>query len=420
MLLLMLVVAALITIGRMAMIRGWIVPIRVAGGSMAPALLGPHYVVVCRDCGFAYACGVEHTEAGEPTTCPNCGFPDNLPADPIHPGERVYIDRYLGIARNPSRWEMVAFSSAGAPDTITVKRVAGLPRERVAIRKGDIYADGVRQQKTLGQLREMAVEVYDSKFRSAIENQHSRWTADDASGWSFVGQPSYQPSGASDGSMEWASFSNWPCFADSAPPLERTQATPIRDDYAYNPHASRGPLHVVQDLLVELELSWEGEGQFALRLDGADHLVTAHYSTRQNQVGLALDDGSAEFKGVRLNGRRRQRIEFAVFDGQAIIALEGRILLRRGWSPPPSTRTPVSNPLALGVEGLEVAVYRCRIFRDVYFFGPDPTETDWLCPEPLGEGQYLLLGDNVPVSIDSRFWPTRGMPASSILGRVIR
>jgi hypothetical protein len=51
---------------------------------------------------------------------------------------------------------------------------------------------------------------------------------------------------------------------------------------------------------------------------------------------------------------------------------------------------------------------------------PFGASDDWTATKPLAEGQYLMLGDNPPVSLDSRRWNGLGFSGESLLGRVVR
>jgi signal peptidase I len=54
-------------------------------------------------------------------------------------GQHVLISPIPFWIKEPSRFEIIAFSSGG---TFYVKRIIGLPKERVAIRDGKIYING--------------------------------------------------------------------------------------------------------------------------------------------------------------------------------------------------------------------------------------------------------------------------------------
>lgn len=78
------------------LVMGLALPLRVAGDSMAPALL---------------------------------------------PGDRIYVDRSSFWFRGPQRWEVIGFPNPDRPLDMCVKRIAGLPGERVQIKGGKVYTD---------------------------------------------------------------------------------------------------------------------------------------------------------------------------------------------------------------------------------------------------------------------------------------
>ena len=59
-------------------------------------------------------------------------------------------------------------------------------------------------------------------------------------------------------------------------------------------------------------------------------------------------------------------------------------------------------------------IEQLRVYRDVYYAMPAalPRAAE---PVTLGAGQYFLLGDNNPVSDDSRLWPNRGVVDGELL-----
>jgi hypothetical protein len=60
-----------------------------------------------------------------------------------------------------------------------------------------------------------------------------------------------------------------------------------------------------------------------------------------------------------------------------------------------------------------------KVWRDIYYLDPQGLSRSWEMPAPLGESEFALLGDNQPVSIDSRNWES-GVGRRAILGLVYR
>ena len=62
----------------------------------------------------------------------------------------------------------------------------------------------------------------------------------------------------------------------------------------------------------------------------------------------------------------------------------------------------VSRPLAIGANGSELAIQRLQVYRDVYY--TPPTHSIPAVVRKLGPDEYFILGDNSPISVDSRSW----------------
>ena len=64
----------------------------------------------------------------------------------------------------------------------------------------------------------------------------------------------------------------------------------------------------------------------------------------------------------------------------------------------------MSEPLAVGASNLDLKVRDLKVWRDIYYTDPGPGQNRWGLDQPyrLEEGQFFLLGDNSPISDDSR------------------
>ena len=79
-----------------------------------------------------------------------------------------------------------------------------------------------------------------------------------------------------------------------------------------------------------------------------------------------------------------------------------------------------TQPLAIGVVDSTVEVAHLCVWRDVYYTHPQAIVADWSMAEPLAEDEYFLLGDNSPISVDSRHASAqRRVTRRDILGRVL-
>jgi signal peptidase I len=463
-------ILALVAAAKLWFVQGIFRPVRIAGASMAETLRGAHCQLDCGDCGFRCRYDAERPPAEDRVVCPNCGYVNrDLHAAVSLPGQRVLIDRLGYRFHLPRRWDLIAFRSDGDPNYLEVKRVVGLPGERIAIRRGDVYVDGRIASKTLPQFRDTAVLVYDSGFEPRrTSGLPARWRATADSSWTRIPGGFYRRSASQRGTeADWLTYHHWRCFAS---PLPRTDEYAVLDNYGYNQDESR-QLHRVGDLMLvaHLRLADEdatGGGSVTLRgYDGRTWSVAVlEFPVRR----ASLYRGSACVTSAPLPPAAYARdvlLEFALFDRQVILSVDGRVVIawqddgdadagsanrtaeRTARLPRPSqsvmnlglgTETPQpgtsaaprlddttempasSQPFGIAADGLCLVIRRLQVFRDVHYLDPRGLGRDWCVTTPLGSDEVLVLGDNVPVSRDSRHREQPGVPTERILGPVLR
>ncbi|MBQ7111677.1 MAG: hypothetical protein IJO06_10720 [Thermoguttaceae bacterium] len=128
-------------------------------GSMAPTLLGRHKDVVCDECGFPFQVSASeemdgaanvrsgrHVVAG---TCPQCSytkyFGDENPnpkqdvGAPSFAGDRILVSKLEFDQRDLERWDVSVFRSPADPNINFIKRIVGLPNERLRVQYGDLF-----------------------------------------------------------------------------------------------------------------------------------------------------------------------------------------------------------------------------------------------------------------------------------------
>jgi signal peptidase I len=106
---------------------------------------------------------------------------------------------------------------------------------------------------------------------------------------------------------------------------------------------------------------------------------------------------------------RAVRLEASVMDRRLMVAIDGSMLFEPiDYDDPAVFPSFEESPVALGVRGGAIVASNLRIYRDVHYtsalahiprrlFGVDS-------PYVLGRDEFFVLGDNSPVSNDSRFW----------------
>ncbi len=389
-------------------------------GSMAPTLLGHHVEVTCPNCKFLFDVGVDEEAPPARPVCPNCGR-DDLDSAPatLGNGDRVLVQKFLFDFRAPRRWEVAVFHFPGDPSQAYVKRVVGLPGESIQVIGGDVRVDGAVARKDPDDVRAMRILVHDARYAPADSDRYPRWTfrrgdswSDAPSGWSrtsegFRREPA-GPAAIDADADDWLVYRHWD------PGLERY--APIRDYYGYNGGDGRSD-NAVRDVALEARVKLDPDVRsLALSLRSGGDRFLVRVPTRAEEPVEVVRDGVARKVFALSNPLALgdpgevHVIEASVFDARLMVLVDGSPLFEPyDYDDPTDPRWNDESPIALGVRGGALEVPDFRIYRDVYYTGGPGAAyrhpSGVLEPVPLGEGEYFVLGDNSPVSNDSRFWP---------------
>ncbi|MGZ3389122.1 MAG: signal peptidase I [Isosphaeraceae bacterium] len=404
-------------------------------GSMAPTLMGHHRELTCPNCGFVFVIGVD--EEGHPPrpVCPNCGKNDLDRVTAVEcNGDRVLVQKFLYDFRPPRRWEVAVFHFPGEPAQAYVKRVVGLPGESVQIVDGNVVIDGRVARKSLDELRAMQILVHDSRYVPHDSDRFPRWvflrTASRhrlASGWSqsegrFAHAAVKPEPNEPDDRLDWLVYRHWD------PVLNRYG--PIRDHYAYN-GGDLGTDNVAPDLSLEARLTLSSEVEMIAIVirSGGDRFVVRIPVKGEGSVEVARNDHKQLVVAWATPLAEVDRwpctvmLQASVVDHRLTVTLDGQPLFQpldydNPFAGPPGDESPI----ALGVQGGAVSVTDLKIFRDVYYtsaLGSIPRHPHGVNePYLLKDDVYFVLGDNSPVSNDSRFWSgSPVVPRSMFLGK---
>lgn len=369
----------------------------------------------------------------------------------------------------PKRWDVTVFKYPEEPETNYIKRLVGMPDEELRIERGDIYTRRLMtgepfrmQRKSLDHQQAMQITVNDDAHRPEAlkgDPRWERWRAIDG-GWSVVESGLYQAEASSDQWLDMRyehrapSPAQWRSIARDEPLPAQPASTLITDFYAYNTFLSSDATydksawfqpHWVGDLTVELLLQVDqSSGEFRVELIEAG-IPNQFVVDLKTGVGRLVRNGKTLGEAqtaIREGGRFR--IRFANVDDRLTLWVNHRKPFGDGIEYTPEkneTRGPQASdlkPVGLAVKDCKVSVSRLVISRDIYYSvypsGFDYGENLWNTPLvesqdlfnllsdpkrfsafaearhqdfPIGPGRYMMMGDNSPLSKDSRAWGNR-------------
>lgn len=418
---------SLAVIAKVWLYQGWLVPRRIVGGSMAPYLVGKHYLQSCEDCHFTWT--IDDQTINE-LTCPNCGWFGMFSSQLIpQQGDRLLVQHLRPTPANPLRWECVTVRSPLTAQKI-VKRLIGFPHEQISIENGDIFINDEISRKNWQQLRPMAILVHDADHSPPTSSGCAdRWRATNRETWrknaaEFIWQEPAVKSGTNlpvltdhRNKASWLMYHHVGC----ANTFLRRKPTPMTDHYAFNHNLSRN-LQQVNDVFFTCNVRATGRGSLALRCHDGCQWHNLLWHPAAGTVEVEGPNGRLEQYDIRPRKNWTQiEIAFGTWDHQLVICSDDRELFRLHLETDKSIRLPVTTPLALlPVNWKTFKITSLKVWRDVYYLNPSTL----VVPKShqLDDDEYYVLGDNSPISIDSRHWREDGTSLSStdILGRAIR
>lgn len=416
----------------------WLVePFIVPSGSMAQALLGPHVEAVCPSCRFAFKLGSSPDDHFATARCPNCDAVCAGLAEAYRiQGDRLLVSKQAFRISTPRRWDVAVFRRPGQPTQAYVKRIVGLPGEKVQIVLGEVFVDGELVRKNLREQEALGVLLYDAAFPPKDVPAPWRKSRADAL-WTAV--PSGFRRAASAGeappqSIEQLSRVDWLDYFQTArlPGMDEEQRDePIRDRAPFNQlQFVRRPeqMNEVVDVRLSCRIAAAGSGELYLRVTSENEELLARIEPARGKVELFHNRKLIRVKefGHPILASPT-RLDWSSVDRQLWFSLDRQLVFEPFyWSPPKRPAVAAVSPLGIGAGGIEVDVQNLKVFRDVYYsdpsLAPDGPIRHWglRTPYPLQAGEYFMLGDNTTYSDDSRTWAEGpAVPERLLIGKAV-
>ncbi|MGD9854770.1 MAG: signal peptidase I [Planctomycetaceae bacterium] len=195
---------------------------------------------------------------------------------------------------------------------------------------------------------------------------------------------------------------------------------PITDVYGYNHPQSAEVPFAVHDLMIEFSLeALSRTGQFCIRMHDGWHWFDAVIDFDEQRVRLFSDDSVEPLRSAALPRKRfvnPVQVEMSLFDRQVLLAVDGQeVFPALRYAAENEPRELPREPVLLGASGGELRIEQLRLYRDVYYtpkHAGSPGDSFF-----VGAEELFVLGDNSPVSVDSRLWDSTTIPERLLSGK---
>lgn len=215
---------------------------------------------------------------------------------------------------------------------------------------------------------------------------------------------------------------------------ERSHIVPVDDEYGYNPPEEVGTPNPVRDLMMSAHILIQGgTGEFAMEMTNGATVFSLVFDVIRRQVhlhveplpeGISLDAPHAHVSDEPVASAdwpaqmssKGATVEFSIIDKQVIVAMNGKMVMAPWPFELLEDVSPPRIPARFGVRGLDVRVSDLKLFRDIYYT-ESRSRHGIGRPFELHEDEFFVLGDNSPVSHDSRRWERPTVNRSYLIGK---
>lgn len=194
----------------------------------------------------------------------------------------------------------------------------------------------------------------------------------------------------------------------------------VTDNYGYNhPQAATPPFHV-PDLMVEATIhSRTRTGRLCIRLHDGWQWFDVVFDLDEQRVRLFSRNSPQPLRTASFPRHAFAEpavVEMSLFDRQVVVAVDGQeVFAPLRYAAADQPRIPSRGPIRIGASGGRFRIEHLRLYRDVYY---TPKQGD--VPRDryvVGPDELFVLGDNSPVSVDSRLWDSTTIPVRLLIGK---
>ncbi len=406
---------------------------RIPTGSMADTLMGAHFRVGCPQCGYRYAHGfmprrfhlAQDTMPGQRVAlplvrCPSCGCmlrdSDSSPLRlPVDNGDRILVLKCLYQFAEPRRWDVIVFKNPINPAENYIKRLIGLPGDKIEIVDGDVFVNDRIARKPAKIQDELWMPVYSHDYQPITHDQPV------FNGYTWE-SPLLDKTGAwkRDTENPTEFVLNSPSPQLHALTYGAESANDSRAIYAYNDTRMAATMPVASDLMVRFYAESQtttGPIGAAIKkygtvyqglIDPQGQMAITQIDSQGNQTLLAEQSIPAASGSVNPT-----RVQFAVADRCITLQFASETLTfhlpqERNGLNIDRKQYPQTDILGAG----QWTLSHVDLFRDIHYTSRISHARKGRAieghPFQLEADEFFVLGDNSPNSEDGRWWnPTQ-------------
>lgn len=421
-------------------VEGFVIPT----GSMAPTLLGEHWLVDSEQTGFSAPVGLDAARGSRPNPgrLEDRGLGRGQPLDGSGPlkrrlGDRILVVKYAWPFFQPDRFDVAVFKNPTEPDGPSgnyIKRVIGLPGETIWLADGDIFVKAPGSDTF--EIARKPEHVQDATWQQV-------WSSNEA-----PVDPSRLPRRWGGPPWEPGSSDDWDVSDDrrfvSTPKQACATLTwdslryPLDDWSAYNMLSPQGQryLNSVRDLRIQgtvIPADSDFRTSLSIVADGRTH----RFDVGGGKAVLEITgDGTTTTRSEPVQpfeAGTATAIRFQRVDQSMSIWINGVKQVELEWNDTPQQRLgragdkPAAPVLTWSFCDAPCTLTNMSVDRDLHYrdsllmarsMKNPPTEGFESLVQPgtpgfgnaatklavLGDDQYYVLGDNSARSLDSRLW----------------
>lgn len=367
-------------------------------------------------------------------TCPKCqtAIPwADLSNRVVHGGNRILVNKFWYKFKSPERWDIMVFvyplydltckeCYTQLPDTgwdeglrcprcgstrfskkkkNYIKRLVGLPGEKLQIINGDIYINDKIQRKPQKVQDALWIPVYNSHY-PAKEEITPTWIAD-SNAWQIHKE----------------SLSLDTISSEDSPVSMVTFGRKISDQNGYN---NRSGSSEMGDIKISFDVTLsKGSHYLEIALEKNKDVFTASIPTSDlDKKGHLTKSGNIVMeKDIHLQTGQKHKIEFSQVDRIISLWIDDKEVFSFDND---DGMVPESYPfdtsrIHFGGNHVHATFENIKIFHDIFYTNLSPDAWGTTQSIQLGEKDYFMLGDNSRNSNDSRIW--KFVPEKNIVGK---